>query len=63
LPALASAEDERTIKWETVLLLGTDMTVVAARAWHESATRLQRIASGVDAGMAWPQAIAAVSKA
>jgi hypothetical protein len=63
LPALAGAEEERTIKWESVLLLGTDKTVVAARAWHESVTRLQRIASGVEAGMTWAQAIAAASKA
>lgn len=63
LPALASAEEERTIKWESVLLLGTDTTVVAARAWHESVERLQRIASGADAGMTWPEAIAAVSTA
>ena len=63
LPALANAEEERTIRWETVLLLGTDTTVSAARTWHESVTRLQRIASGIDVGMAWPQAIAAASTA
>jgi hypothetical protein len=63
LPALAAAEEERTIKWESVLLLGTDRTLVAARAWHESATRLQRIASGMPTDMTWAQAIAAVSKA
>jgi hypothetical protein len=63
IPALAAAEEERTMKWETVLLLGTDTTVLAARAWHESVFRLQRIASGADAGIGWPQAIATASKA
>lgn len=37
--------------------------MIAARAWHESVTRLQRIASGVATGMTWAQAIAAASKA
>jgi hypothetical protein len=63
LPALAGAEEERTIKWESVLLLGTDKTMVVARAWHESVTRLQRIASVVEARMTWAQAVTAASKA
>ncbi|RSM36091.1 hypothetical protein DMA12_41670 [Amycolatopsis balhimycina DSM 5908] len=63
LPALAAAEEERTVKWETVLLLGTGSTVVAARAWHESAFRLQRIASGREVELSWSEAIDAVSKA
>lgn len=63
LPALAVAEEERTVKWETVLLLGTGSTVVAARAWHESAFRLQRIASGAETDLSWSEAIDAVSKA
>jgi hypothetical protein len=63
MPLLAAAEEERTVKWETVLLLGTDTTVVAARVWHESAFRLQRIASGIDVGITWAQAITAASKA
>jgi len=63
LPALAIAEEERTLKWEMVLLLGTSKTVAAARAWHESVFRLQRIVSGVDVGITWAHAIAAASKA
>ncbi|MDS0132023.1 MULTISPECIES: hypothetical protein [unclassified Amycolatopsis] len=63
LPALAAAEEERTVKWETVLLLGTGSTVLAARAWHESAFRLQRIATGAEADLPWAEAIEAVSKA
>jgi hypothetical protein len=63
LPALAEAEERRTVKWETVLLLGTGTTVVTARAWHESVTRLQRVAAGVAAETTWAQAIAAASKA
>lgn len=32
MPLLAAAEEERTVKWETVLLLGTDTTVVRMSA-------------------------------
>lgn len=63
LPALALAEEERTMKWETILLLGTDRTVIAARAWHDSVFRLQRIASGVDVDSNWADAVGAVSRA
>ncbi|MEA5359154.1 hypothetical protein VA596_06360 [Amycolatopsis sp., V23-08] len=63
MPLLAAAEEERTVKWETVLLLGTGGTVVAARAWHESAFRLQRIAAGAEVELSWADAIAAASKA
>ncbi|MGH3864493.1 hypothetical protein [Actinokineospora sp.] len=63
LGALALAEEERTMKWETILLLGTDHTVVAARAWHDSVFRLQRIASGVDVESSWGDAVGAVSRA
>ncbi len=45
-PALAAAQDERTVKWKAVLLLGTEEIVDAARAWHESAFRMQRIVAG-----------------
>lgn len=63
LPALALAEEERTMKWETILLLGTDRTVIAARAWHDSVFKLQRIASGVDVESNWGDAVRAVSRA
>ncbi|MBC6447979.1 hypothetical protein [Actinokineospora xionganensis] len=63
LAALALAEEERTMKWETILLLGTDHTVVAARAWHDSVFKLQRIASGVDVESSWADAVGAVSRA
>ncbi len=41
--AIAEAETERAVKWETVLLLGEPATIVAARAWHEHVWRLERI--------------------
>jgi hypothetical protein len=63
IPALAAAEEERTMKLEAVLLLGTDRTVVAARAWHESVFRLQRIASGETVEITWAQAVEAASRA
>ncbi len=63
LPALAAAEEERTMKWEAVLLLGTGRTVVAARAWHESVFRLQRFAAGEPVDGTWADAVEAVSRA
>lgn len=62
MPALAAAEEERTMKWEAVLLLGTDRTVVAARAWHESVFRLQRFAAGEPVESSWADAVEAVSR-
>lgn len=41
---LAEAESERAAKWETVLLLGEPATISAARSWHESVRRLERVA-------------------
>jgi hypothetical protein len=63
LPALAVAEEERTMKWEAVLLLGTDRTVVAARAWHESVFLLQRFAAGEPVESTWAEAVETVSQA
>jgi hypothetical protein len=63
IPALTAAEAERTIKWEAVLLLGSDEAVVAGRKWHESVFCLQRIASGVPTGVTWVDAVEATSQA
>lgn len=63
MPALAAAEEERTMKWEAVLLLGTDRTVVAARAWHSSVFLLQRLAAGEPVESTWADAVKAVSLA
>jgi hypothetical protein len=41
--ALAEAETERALKWETVLLLGEPATISAARAWHEQVWRLEHM--------------------
>lgn len=42
LPALAAAGEERTIKWEAILLLGTGRTIAAARRWHEAVSAARR---------------------
>jgi hypothetical protein len=60
--ALAAAEDERTMKWESVLLLGSSDVITAARAWHQSAFRLEWIALGRATDMPWDEAIASVSR-
>ncbi|WP_433681814.1 hypothetical protein [Nocardia sp. CA-119907] len=63
LLALASAEEERTVKWESVLMLGSEEAVAAARRWHESCFRLQLIATGRISDVPWVQAVEAASQA
>ena len=41
--AIAEAETERAIKWETVLLLGEPATIAAGRDWYEQVWRLEVI--------------------
>jgi hypothetical protein len=41
--AIAEAETERALRWETLLLLGEPATISAARAWHEQVWRLEYI--------------------
>ena len=60
LPSMAAAEEERTSKWEAVLLLGSSDVIKAARAWHNGVFRLQRIAAGLS-DEAWAEAVQAVS--
>ncbi|MGW2661378.1 hypothetical protein ACWCW7_10480 [Nocardia tengchongensis] len=61
--ALAAAEHERTMKWESVLMLASEDAITAARAWHESAYSPQLIAVGRITGTAWPEAVEATSQA
>ena len=61
--ALAAAEDERTVKWESVLLLGSSDVIKAARAWHQGAFRLEWIALGRASDASWDEAIEATSQA
>lgn len=63
LPAISAAEDERTIKWETFLLVGSKDAVVAAREWHESVWLLESLAKGETGEVAWPEALEATSLA
>lgn len=62
VPTMAAAEEERTSKWEAVLLLGSGDVIVAARGWHNAVFRLQRIAAGL-AEESWAEAVQAVSLA
>jgi hypothetical protein len=50
LQALAETESERTVTWETVLLLGDPATVQGAREWHECLWRLEWTARGKKTG-------------
>jgi hypothetical protein len=62
---LAGAGATRAGLWETVLLLGNPDTVAAARAWHESAWRLEWFARGrlTSENANWQQARSAVNDA
>jgi hypothetical protein len=59
---LIMAEEERTTKWEAVLMLGDESVVAAARDWHQATFRLMRLAAGQSADMTWNKAIEAVGR-
>jgi hypothetical protein len=50
LELMASANAQRAMAWEAVLLLGHPDTVAAARGWHETVWRLERFAHGTITG-------------
>jgi hypothetical protein len=60
---LAGAEEQRTLKWEAVLLLGSDKVITAGREWHQVAFRLMRLACGQTSDMTWPEAIKKTGRA
>jgi hypothetical protein len=60
---LADAEEQRTIDWEAVLMLGSDDVVIAARQWHDCVFRLQRIAADQATDMSWRDAVDGTSLA
>lgn len=60
---LNEAEVQRTIKWEAVLLLGSNEVVIAARNWHNSVFRLERLAYGKPVDLPLAAAIDAISQA
>jgi hypothetical protein len=57
---LNQAEERRTLAWEAVLMLGSEDVVLAARAWHDSYFRLQRLALG-QPGEDWRSAVDAAA--
>jgi hypothetical protein len=60
---LTEAEDERTLRWEAVLLLGSDSLILAGREWHQSVFRLMRLSCGQPSDMTWAEAITKTGKA
>jgi len=46
LPALANAEEEVSVKWQQVLMLGAPAVIVAAQEWRDEASRLGEFARG-----------------
>ena len=63
LPLLAAAGEDRTVKWEAVLMLGSPDVIRAARSWHQMASELQALALGRPSGMTWIESIEATSQA
>ncbi|MGY0235566.1 hypothetical protein [Longispora urticae] len=45
---LGNLEEERSLRWETMLLLAGPATGKAARVWHRHVWRLEQIACGID---------------
>ncbi|WP_346535582.1 hypothetical protein [Micromonospora sp. DPT] len=60
---LIDAEEERTTKWEAVLMLGDEAVVAAAREWHQVTFRLMRLAVGQSSDLTWHQAVQAAGQA
>jgi hypothetical protein len=47
LAQLGALTDERTAKWETVLLLGSPQAITAARIWHRRVWQVELFARGI----------------
>jgi hypothetical protein len=64
LELLAEANTRRTKAWESMLLLGDEATVMAARAWQD-AVRVEEILAGSDSidEMDWQSAVETVDQA
>ncbi|MFC0100992.1 hypothetical protein ACFFKH_26185 [Micromonospora marina] len=60
---LIDAEEERTTKWEAVLMLGDEAVVAAAREWHQVMFRLMRLAVGQSSDLTWHEAVHAAGQA
>jgi hypothetical protein len=57
LPMLAAAEEDLSVKWENVLMLGSPETITAAREWRHVAWHLEWLARGLrDDPSEYPQA-------
>lgn len=50
LASLAAAEDDLSIKWEQVLMLGSPDAIAAARDWRHAAWHLEWLARGLREG-------------
>ncbi|MEU6074012.1 hypothetical protein [Micromonospora sp. NPDC047074] len=60
---LLVAEEERTTRWEAVLMLGDDEVVASARQWHDATFRLMRLALGQSGDLTWNEAVRATGQA
>lgn len=63
LPLLAAVSEERTVKWEAILLLGSPDVIKAARTWHQGVQDLQNLALKQAGAATWIDTIEATSQA
>ncbi|MEU8821384.1 hypothetical protein [Actinoplanes sp. NPDC048796] len=57
LEDLVEAEEQRTLKWEAVLLLGDENVIAAGRDWHQLSFRLMRLACSQPSELSWEEVI------
>lgn len=62
IAALDAAEEQRTMKWEAVLLLGSSEVVIAGREWHQDVFHLEHLAYGEPAERSLMGAINSISQ-
>jgi hypothetical protein len=63
IAALDAAEEQRTMKWEAVLLLGSSEVVIAGRKWHQHVFSLERLAYGEPTEVSLREAVKEISQA
>jgi len=63
LPLLVAVAEERTVRWEAMLLLGSPEVIRAARRWHQGVQDLQGLALKQPGARSWIETIEATSQA
>jgi hypothetical protein len=62
IAGLDAVEEQRTMKWEAVLLLGSSEVVIAGRQWHQDVFHLERLAYGEPTEVPLMEAVKAIGQ-